>query len=144
MTIAAAPVELHLGTWAAALQVSRDVLRRVLSEAGVQPSGTKSGHPTYAMAPVIGAWSRSLTGGAQDPDSLRPFERHAHYKAENEKRRMMEEAHELVPAIEVQQTVAFLYKVMTQSLDTLPDVLERDVGATPAQLMRMERHINEL
>jgi len=144
MTIAAAPVHLSLGTWATALEVSRDVLRRVLTEAGVQPAGKKSGHPVYAAKAVVDAWVKHLTGGeAADPDALRPFERKAHYQAEHEKLRLQVERGELVPSIEVEQGHGRIFAIATQAFDTLPDVLERDVGLSPLQLVRVEKHLDE-
>lgn len=143
MALAATPVEQSLGTWAAALGVTRDVLRRVLADAGVQPSGKKSGHPAYALRDVLEAWISNITGGAPDPDSLRPMERKLHYQAEHEKLRLQVERGELVPSIEVERGHGLIFAIVAQCFDTLPDVLERDVGLNSLQLTRAERHLDE-
>lgn len=143
MTVKAVEIAHSLGTWSAALGVSRDVLRRVLSEGGIQPSGKSRGHPIYALADVVEAWVTSQTGGAPDPDSLRPMERKLYYQAEHEKLRLQVERGELVPYIEVEQGHGAIFAITTQMADTLPDVLERDVGLAPLQLARVEKHLDE-
>jgi hypothetical protein len=145
MALATAELLYSLGTWAAELGVSRDVFRRVLSEAGIQPAGKKSGHPVYRGRDVIAAWITHVNGGDErDPDKLPPMERRAHYQAEHEKLRLQVERGELVPAIEVEQGHGQIFAIVTQAFDTLPDVLERDAGLSPLQLARVEKHLDEL
>jgi hypothetical protein len=50
---------------------------------------------------------------------------------------------ELVPSLEVEQGHGQIFAISTQMADTLPDVLERDVGLTPLQLARVEKHLDE-
>ncbi len=141
----ASKVELTLGTWAAAFGVSKDVLRRVFSEQNVESCGKRGPYPVYAASDAIPGWVKHLTGGeAVDPDSLRPFERKAHYQAEHEKLRLQVERGELVPSIEVERGHGQIFAITTHGLDTLPDVLERDVGLSPLQLTRVEKHIDEM
>ena len=51
---------------------------------------------------------------------------------------------ELVPSFEVAQEMSFLAKAVVQSLDTLPDILERDCGLTPSQLTRVIQVIDDV
>ncbi|HHY1073661.1 TPA: DUF1441 family protein, partial [Haemophilus influenzae] len=51
---------------------------------------------------------------------------------------------ELVPSFEVAQEMGFLAKAVVQSLDTLPDILERDCALTPAQLTRVIQVIDDV
>src|SRR5688572_23463577 len=133
MAIQSAEVVFSLGTWAIEAGISRDVMRRILSERGVQPAGKRGGHPVYRARDVIGAL---MSNGADqdDPDKLKPWERKAHYQAEHEKLRLQVERGELVPALEVERGHGQIFAIATQAFDTLPDVLERDVGLTPLQL----------
>lgn len=142
MSIQAPEISFSLGTWAAEAGVSRDVLRRILSERGVQPSGKRGGHPIYRARDVIAALT-SDRADADDPDKLKPWERKAHYQAEHEKLRLQVERGELVPSIEVEQGHGQIFAIVTQAYDTLPDVLERDVGLNAMQLVRVEKHLDE-
>ena len=40
--------------------------------------------------------------------------------------------------------MSFLAKAVVQSLDTLPDILERDCGLTPSQLTRVIQVIDDV
>src|SRR5688572_4546143 len=125
MAIAAPEISFSLGTWAAEIGTTRDVLRRVVAEAGVVPSGKRAGHPIYRGRDIFAAWS-GQNERESDPDKLPPMERKAHYQAEHEKLRLQVERSELVPALEVEQGHGRIFAIVTQAYDTLPDVLERD------------------
>lgn len=143
MGIKATEVLFSIGTWAAELGVTRDVLRRILAEAGTTPAGKRAGHPVYRARDVVAAWAKSL-GATDDPDALRPMERKLHYQAEREKLNLQVDRGELVPSLEVEQGQGQIFAIVTQSLETLPDVLERDVGLSALQLARVERHLDQL
>lgn len=120
--------------------------RRVqqLAREGVLPRGSRGKYP---LVGVVRAYVRYLrqTGTAEgqiDPDKLKPFERHAHYKAEKEKLAVEQERGELIPRIEVEQEQARIAKIVAHGLETLPDVLERDCALAPEVVARMERHID--
>lgn len=120
--------------------------RRVqqLAREGIIPRGSRGKYPLIG---VIRAYVRYLrqagtAEGTIDPDRLRPFERHAHYKAETEKLKVETERGELIPRIEVEQEQARIAKIVAHGLETLPDVLERDCGLAPDVVARMERHID--
>jgi uncharacterized protein HemX len=123
--------------------LARETVRKRLVEAGLQPSDTRKGHAVYRPREALPALYQ-MAGEYFDPDRLKPLERHAHYKAEREKLHLQMERGDVVPSIEVEQKFAGLIKILTQGLETLPDVVERDVGATPVQLARIERAVDEL
>ena len=107
--------------------------------AGLTPAiGSNSKLKLYALSDLIKiGLAEKMTG---DVDSLSPVERRAFWQAENEKR----DTGELVPAFEVAQEMSFLAKAVVQSLDTLPDILERDCGLTPSQLTRVIQVIDDV
>ena len=119
--------------------------RRVqqLAKEGVIP---RSGRGRYPLAGAIRGYVTFLQdtgdGEVSDPDKLKPFERRAFYQGELDKLKLQVERGELVPAFEVERKLARLFKILTQHLDTLPDILERDVGANPKQLGRIEQHLD--
>jgi 2-keto-4-pentenoate hydratase len=75
---------------------------------------------------------------------LKPFERKAFFQAEREKLHLQAERGDLVPSIDVEQRYASRNKLIDLALETGADVLERDVGLTPAQAARLEKHLDEL
>jgi hypothetical protein len=134
-------VHLSLTQIAAEFGCARETAKGRLDAAGFGPTETRGGYPVYRLRDVVTA----LTSGEEgfDPDRLKPWERKAHYQAEHEKLRLQVERGELVPAIEVERGHGQIFAIATQAFDTLPDVLERDVGLTPLQLARVEKHVDE-
>lgn len=136
-------VLLSLTSLALEFGCARETVARRISDANVQPADTSGPHPRYRLRDVIGP----LTGDGevqQDPQKLRPFERRAHYQAELEALTLATKRGELVPTFEVEQRYAELLKSIGEMLDTLPDILERDCGASPLLLARIEKRLDEL
>ena len=79
-----------------------------------------------------------------DVDSLSPNDRRAFWQAENERLKYERETGELIPAFEVAQEMSFLAKAIVQSLETLPDILERDCGLQPNALIRVQQVIDDI
>jgi len=119
---------------------SREHLRRKLDDARVAPSGERGGHPVYRLRDVVEAWGMDRT----DTNKMDPVQRRAHYQAELEQLELETRKREVIPRIEVEQEQARVAKVITQMLDTLPDVLERDCGLAPAQVARVEERIDQV
>lgn len=111
--------------------------------AGLTPAiGSNSKLKLYALSDLIKiGLAEKMTA---DVDSLSPVERRAFWQAENERLKYERDTGELVPAFEVAQEMSFLAKAVVQSLDTLPDILERDCGLPPAALMRVQQVIDDL
>jgi len=122
---------------------TRETVSKRLADAGIQPSRKRRGYPVYMLKEVLPALYQQFEG-EMDPDKLKPFERRAYYQGELDKLKLQAERGELVPSFEVERKLARLFKLLTQHLDTLPDVLERDVGATPRQLAYVERAIDQV
>ena len=123
--------------------IARETISRRLAEANVRGVEERRGHPVYRPRDALTAIYGAGVGESSDPDGMRPFERKAHYQAEHEKLRLQVERGELVPSIEVEQGHGQIFAIVTQAFDTLPDVLERDVGLSPLQLARVEKHVDE-
>lgn len=98
------------------------------------------GHATYRLkdaAPLLLGIDKGA-GAVNDPDKLPPMERRAFYQSENERLKMEVSKQNLVPAAEVERDYAQLVKVVSQFFDTLPDVLERDAGLAPEQVISVQ------
>lgn len=111
--------------------------------AGLTPAiGSNSKLKLYALSDLIKiGLAEKMTA---DVDSLSPVERRAFWQAENERLKYERDTGELVPSFEVAQEMGFLAKAVVQSLDTLPDILERDCGLTPSQLTRVIQVIDDV
>ena len=112
---------------------ARETVRKRFSEAGLKPSRKVRGYPVYLVCDALPVLFQGQ-GEETDPDKLRPFERRAYYQGELDKLKLQAERGELVPSFEVEALVGGLIKRQVQSYETLPDLLERDVGMSPAQL----------
>lgn len=122
--------------------LDRDTLTKRIRVAGLVPSGKRGGYPVYRLRDLLKAAYTTAEDGGLDPDKLRPFERKAHYQAETEKLKVETERGELIPRIAVEQEQARIAKIVAHGLETLPDILERDCGASGAMLVRIEQHID--
>ncbi|WP_455012009.1 DUF1441 family protein [Haemophilus parahaemolyticus] len=81
---------------------------------------------------------------SENVDELSPNDRRAFWQAENERLKYERETGELIPAFEVAQEMSFLAKAIVQSLETLPDILERDCGLQPNALIRVQQVIDDI
>ncbi|GAB1653645.1 TPA: DUF1441 family protein [Mannheimia haemolytica] len=111
--------------------------------AGLTPSlGSNSKLKLYALRDLI------LTGLAEkmsaDVDSLSPVDRKAFWQAENERLKYEEKTGELIPASEVAFEMGAMAKAVVQTLETLPDILERDCGLQPKDLIRVQQVIDDV
>lgn len=79
-----------------------------------------------------------------DVDSMSPMERRAFWQAENERLKYETSTGELIPAFEVAQEMSILAKAVVQQLETLPDILERDCGLQPKDLIRVQQVIDDV
>ena len=111
--------------------------------AGLTPAiGSNSKLKLYALSDLIKiGLAEKMTA---DVDRLSPVERRAFWQAENERLKYERDTGELVPSFEVAQEMGFLAKAVVQSLDTLPDILERDCALTPTQLTRVIQVIDDV
>lgn len=123
---------------------TRETVAKRLAAANVVPSGKRGGHNVYRLRDAIAACLVTTDKGEIDPDKLRPFERHAYYKAEREQLQLQVERAELVPSLEVERRFGTLFKVIAEFFDTLPDVIERDCGAAPMFLVKLEDRLDKL
>ena len=111
--------------------------------AGLTPAiGSNSKLKLYALPDLIKiGLVEKMTA---DVDSLSPVERRAFWQAENERLKYERDTGEVVPAFQAAQEMSFLAKAVSQALDTLPDILERDCALTPAQSTRVIQVIDDV
>lgn len=73
-----------------------------------------------------------------NPDALAPKDRLDWYRSESQKRTLQQQDRTLIPASEFERAAAALVKVSVNWAETLPDVLERDLGLSPEQVERAQ------
>lgn len=75
---------------------------------------------------------------------MSPFERKAHFEAIHAENRARQAARELIPVSEFESELARQTKIAVQAFETLPDIVERDCGAEPRIIDRIELVIDDL
>jgi hypothetical protein len=108
----------------------------------ITPIKGAKGQPLYKLRDLIDLTFYRDDAGKVDIDRLDPFRRKAHYSAELDKLKMLRESGQLIPASQVEAEQARVAKILTQFLDTLPDILERDCGASATLLQKIEQRID--
>lgn len=118
-----------------------------LAREGIVP---KAAHGKYPLAGCVRGYIMYLQNagvnaeGNIDPEKLDPFKRRAWYQGEHEKNKLAIERGELLTSIDVEQTFGSTFKLIADFLDTLPDILERDCGASAQMVLKIERRIDAL
>ncbi|MDA5619302.1 DUF1441 family protein [Pasteurella multocida subsp. multocida] len=110
--------------------------------AGLTPaSGSNSKLKLYLLSDLIrsGLSEKMST----DVDSLSPVDRKAFWQAENERLKYERDTGQLIPAFEVAQQMSAFAKATVQTLETLPDILERDADLTPKALVLVQQIIDD-
>ena len=86
--------------------------------------------------------------GAQDteddPEKLDPKSRLDWYRGTRERTKHLEESGELIPSAQYEQALASAFKAVAQTLESLPDVLERDAGIDGAGVERCQSVIDRV
>lgn len=80
----------------------------------------------------------------QASGEMSPQDRKAWYQSENERLKFEKEEREVIPVDEVVQVYSSMLKTVVMVLETLPDILERDCGLTPAAVNRVQGIIDDL
>ncbi|NCA73178.1 MAG: DUF1441 family protein [Sphingobacteriia bacterium] len=84
----------------------------------------------WRFSPSTGA----ATEGDPDPDSLDPKARLDWYRGTREKMRHQQEAGELISVEAFRQGLARPFKLLAHTVESLPDILERDAGLSGTQV----------
>lgn len=80
----------------------------------------------------------------EDPEKLSPKDRLDWYRGAREKTKHMQEVGELVPVVEFERVLSESYKTVAMTLESLPDLLERDAGLDGAAVDRVISVIDRL
>jgi phage terminase Nu1 subunit (DNA packaging protein) len=142
--------------------VTADVLGRIwdltprriqqLAKEGIIPKAGRARYPFVAATRKYIQYLRQTiaekeSGGELDPDQLNQFQRRAYYAAEALKLKIGQESGELMQRALVERDYARAFTIMSQFLDTFPDIIERE--GVPKEIvnrtvLRIETVRNEL
>ncbi|MGT3185308.1 DNA breaking-rejoining protein [Yersinia kristensenii] len=114
---------------------------------GVKPvGGNESNLKLYRLIDVLTALMQAPTSQSEgnDPNKMKPADRRAWYQSEQARIELEKEMRTLIPANEVLAVYAAMVKSVTKVLETLPDLLERDVALAPQAVMMVQNTIDNL
>lgn len=90
--------------------------------------------------------SALLASGPADPDEPATFQQsraqRERYASLNERLKYETAARQLLPASAVERTIGEAFKTLAQTLDSLPDTLERDCALPPNAVIAVQRAID--
>lgn len=126
--------------------MTRETVSRRISGSGLRPSGNRSGSPVYSLRELLNV----LFGGVGESGEVDiakiadPFKRKAAVQAEREILELQQERGELIQALDHELESARVAKLFAQTMDAIPDILERDCALTPTQVQRVESELDKL
>lgn len=132
--------------------MDRKTVARRLDAAGLAPVDQVRGYPVFRLRDAVKAIfglsvdRRIDQEGDEPPDpaKLPPMERRAWYQSESERLDVETKKRQLIPAAEVEAEIAAGFKLVAQTLDTLPDRLERDCALGGDQVGLVQHVIDQL
>lgn len=116
----------------------RNTISEKIKSAGVSPVGFESGNPiydVYSVSEILLSDRINFPGHDDfDPETMHPKDRKDWYDGETKRIEIQKRKRELVPADEVEEVVSTAFSVVSQSLLSLPDLLERECALNPEQI----------
>ncbi|MGB1201250.1 MAG: DUF1441 family protein [Cognaticolwellia aestuarii] len=129
-----------------AFGLHRDTVRKRLVSANVKANSVKKNTALYHIKDVAEAIleKSSSSVSAQDPDSMKPGERKAWFDSENARLNYKKECGELCESHDVARKFADVFKAIANTLDSLPDLLERKANLTPDQAEQIQKQTDNM
>ena len=123
------------------LGIHPQTLARRLRDYRVQPARMTPGATWYRLADML----RALTAAAkaEDPNSLPPQDRDAHWRAESREDEVRKNRRELIPVSECISLMNTLAGALRDFYDLIPDTLEGKCGLAPEALAIIERELDD-
>ena len=143
MTVQPTPIDSllwHATRYSDVLQIDRRVVAQALETAPSQlHNGVRVWHIRDGMPAIFG---RDAKGKKLDPSQMDPKDQLDYYRAQREKIKLAEDIRKMLPAAAVERTLGEAFKVLAQTLDSLPDTLERDCALPPSAVTVVQRVID--
>ena len=121
------------------LKLDRRVVATALAAVPHRMIGArKVWHVREGMPAIFGGAS----GKRQNPDDMEPKDELDYYKAQREKIKLAQDIGQMVMASDVERSIGEAFKTLAQTLDGLPDSLERSHGLAPAVIAGIHASID--
>lgn len=124
--------------------MARSTVSKRIDALGIKPDGKRLGYPVYRLRDIVRIAGDAEPGEENDPMRMRPTDRRAWFQSENERMKMEAEQGRLIPAAEVEAEFTEIAKIVSRSLGTLPDKMERDMRIQPAVIEYVSEYIRGL
>lgn len=135
-------VYLSINQWAEETRRDRRTVTKLIADRALKPAGLREGFPVYRLRDLIELDLRSPE--SIDPDRLSPFERAAWYKAERDRLAVNAERGLTIERADHEREMARILKIVRAGLEVVPDEIERDIGAAPAILLKIEQKMDAI
>ena len=133
MTAAPVPIDDLLWTATRYSDVLRLDRRAVAQALETVPSQNYNGRKCWHIRDAMPAiFARVGVKGKKNPADMEPKDELDYYKAQREKIRLAADIGQMVMASDVERSIGEAFKTLAQTLDGLPDSLERSHGLAPA------------
>lgn len=123
------------------LQIDRRVVAQALETA---PSQERNGVRVWHVRAAFAAIADRIGGAAkkQNPNDMEPKDQLDYYRAQREKIKLAEDIRMVIPAAEIESILGAAFKALAQTLDSLPDALERDCGLPPLAVTAVQQAVD--
>ncbi|MBK6358331.1 MAG: DUF1441 family protein [Betaproteobacteria bacterium] len=107
--------------------LDRDTIRTSISRAALKPAGTLGGYPAYLLRDALRALF--VRHGDVDPATLTPHDRKALADARLREHTLHVKEGNYLPREAVRNGCAVAYQMVSQAIQSIPDLCERKTGA---------------
>jgi hypothetical protein len=135
-------VLLSASTFAREIGTHPQTLARRLRDYRVDPRRVIGGHPYYRLRDILDALNAAAK--TQDPNSLSPQDRDAHWRAEAREDEVRKNRGELIPVNDALNLVHVLASALRDGCDLIPDALEAKCNLSPEALAVVENEIDNV
>lgn len=134
----------NIAKLANAFGLHRDTVTARLHKYGVEPVATSGRSLLYDFREAAEAIFRDVVLASAEPEDMDPANRRSWFQSENERLKFETDQGQLIPDHEVAMRMSVVTKRVANFLDSLPDAIERECGATPDQLQAVERTLDQV
>ncbi len=128
---------------AAITGIHRDTIKQRLG--GISPRSARNGHAVYFLGDVGSALFADAGGTpTAPPNKLGPQAANHMASAQLKKIKIDQQLGHLLPVDKVRLEWGRVLKAVMATLETLPDVLERDAGLTPEQIIAVVTTLDDV
>lgn len=130
----------NISELAAMFGKGRGTIRSAIEKSCIQKAGADRGNNLFKIAEVAAVLYGAANydeSGAIDPATLRPTERKDYWIAQQKELEFKVKIRDYVLAQDVRKDYKQLQDSLKQKIQSFPDILERDEGATPLEIERI-------